>query len=60
MTPSSRLSTAEPDSQQRPLSPQDWGPHQRTIERHLAELKAAGRLRREGAPKNGRWMVVQP
>ena len=36
------------------------GATKRTIERHLAELKAAGRLRREGAPKNGRWMVVPP
>ncbi len=29
----------------------------RTIERHLAELKAAGVLRREGSAKNGRWVV---
>ena len=30
----------------------------RTIERHLAELKAAGLLRREGPTKAGRWVVI--
>lgn len=30
----------------------------RTIERHLAGLKAAGRVRREGSAKAGRWVVV--
>lgn len=30
----------------------------RTIERHLAGLKTAGRLRREGSAKAGRWVVI--
>lgn len=30
----------------------------RTIERHLAELKATGLLRREGSDKAGRWVVT--
>ena len=30
----------------------------RTIERHLTGLKAAGRVRREGPAKAGRWIVV--
>ena len=33
------------------------GKSSRTIERHLAQLKAEGLLRREGAPKKGRWVV---
>ena len=34
------------------------GKTSRTIERHLADLKASGRLRREGPDKTGRWVVV--
>jgi Fic family protein len=34
------------------------GKTSRTIERHLADLKAAGRLRREGSAKAGRWVVI--
>lgn len=34
------------------------GKTSRTIERHLADLKAAGRLRREGPTKTGRWVVI--
>lgn len=34
------------------------GKTSRTIERHLAGLKAAGRVRREGSAKAGRWVVV--
>lgn len=30
----------------------------RTIERHLADLKAEGRVRREGSAKAGRWVVI--
>ena len=30
----------------------------RTIERHLAELKATGRVRREGPAKAGRWVIT--
>jgi Fic family protein len=30
----------------------------RTIERHLAKLKGAGVIRRKGARKDGRWIVV--
>lgn len=30
----------------------------RTVERHLARLKAAGRVRREGSAKAGRWLVI--
>ena len=30
----------------------------RTIERHLAELKATGRVRREGPAKAGRWVII--
>ena len=30
----------------------------RTIERHLTALKAAGRVRREGSAKAGRWVVI--
>lgn len=35
------------------------GKTSRTIERHLAALKASGLLRREGSPKNGRWVVTR-
>lgn len=31
----------------------------RTIERHLSELKAEGRIRREGSRKAGRWIVLE-
>ena len=31
----------------------------RTAERRLSELKTAGRLRREGSPKTGKWVVVR-
>lgn len=31
----------------------------RTVERHLRDLKAAGRIRREGPPKTGRWIVLE-
>lgn len=31
----------------------------RTVERHLAALKASGHLRREGPPKAGRWVIVE-
>ena len=51
--------TAEPTLSAAALAAR-LGTTPRTIERHLAELKAAGRLRREGAPKKGRWRVVQP
>ncbi|MFT4298065.1 MAG: Fic family protein [Aeromicrobium sp.] len=34
------------------------GKTSRTIERHLADLKAAGRVRREGSAKAGRWVVI--
>lgn len=34
------------------------GKASRTIERHLADLKAAGRVRREGSAKAGRWVVI--
>ena len=34
------------------------GKTSRTIERHLADLKAAGRVRREGSTKAGRWVVI--
>lgn len=34
------------------------GKSKRTIERQLTALKAAGRLRREGSDKTGRWVVV--
>lgn len=30
----------------------------RTVERHLAQLKAEGRVRREGPAKAGRWVVI--
>ncbi|MGC5166797.1 Fic family protein [Luteimicrobium sp. DT211] len=30
----------------------------RTVERHLADLRAQGRLRREGSTKAGRWVVI--
>ena len=33
------------------------GKASRTIERHLADLQAAGRVRREGPAKAGRWVV---
>ena len=33
------------------------GKTSRTIERHLTILKAEGRLRREGSPRSGRWIV---
>lgn len=33
------------------------GKTSRTIERHIADLKSAGRLRREGSAKAGRWVV---
>ena len=35
------------------------GTASRTIERHLAALQAAGRLRREGSAKPGRWVVIE-
>ncbi len=35
------------------------GKTSRTIERHLAALKAGGALRREGSAKKGRWVVVE-
>ncbi len=35
------------------------GKTSRTIERHLAELKASGVLRREGSAKKGRWVVTR-
>jgi Fic family protein len=35
------------------------GKSPRTIERHLAELKTAGRLVREGPAKTGRWRVIE-
>lgn len=35
------------------------GKTSRTIERHLADLKAAGRVRREGSAKVGRWVVIE-
>ncbi len=35
------------------------GMSSRTIERHLRDLRAAGRIRREGPPKTGRWIVVE-
>ena len=35
------------------------GKTSRTIERHLAELKASGVLRREGSAKKGRWVVIR-
>ena len=31
----------------------------RTVERHLSQLKAEGRVRRVGPPKTGRWVVVE-
>lgn len=31
----------------------------RTIERHLAQLKADGRIRREGSARSGRWIVIE-
>lgn len=34
------------------------GKTSRTVERHLAQLKAAGLIRREGSAKSGRWVVV--
>ena len=34
------------------------GKTSRTVERRLAKLKAEGRLRREGSPKSGRWIVT--
>lgn len=34
------------------------GKTSRTIERHLTRLKAEGRLRREGSPRSGRWIVT--
>ncbi|MFT3877705.1 MAG: Fic family protein [Propioniciclava sp.] len=34
------------------------GKSPRTIERHLASLRAAGRLHREGSRKSGRWEVA--
>lgn len=34
------------------------GKADRTIERHLASLKAAGRVRREGSAKSGIWVVA--
>lgn len=34
------------------------GKSSRTIERHLADLKASGALRREGSAKSGRWVVI--
>ncbi|HWD62733.1 MAG TPA: winged helix-turn-helix transcriptional regulator [Humibacter sp.] len=35
------------------------GKSSRTIERHLAQLKADGVLRREGADKTGRWIMIE-
>ncbi|MFT4052832.1 MAG: Fic family protein [Microbacterium sp.] len=35
------------------------GKGQRTVERALADLRAGGRLRREGSKKSGRWIVVE-
>lgn len=34
------------------------GTTSRTIERHLAKLKASGAVRREGSTKAGRWVVI--
>lgn len=34
------------------------GKASRTVERHLADLKAAGRVRREGSAKAGCWVVM--
>jgi len=34
------------------------GKTSRTIERHLADIKSAGRVRREGSAKAGRWVVI--
>lgn len=34
------------------------GKTSRTVERHLADLKAEGRVRREGSTKAGRWVVI--
>lgn len=34
------------------------GKSSRTIERHLAELKASGALSRDGSAKAGRWVVI--
>ena len=34
------------------------GKTSRTVERHLAELRRAGRVRREGSARKGRWVVV--
>ena len=34
------------------------GKTSRTIERHLADLKQAGRIRREGSDRAGRWVVI--
>ena len=36
------------------------GKSQRSISRELREYQDAGLLRREGARKNGRWVVAQP
>lgn len=36
-----------------------FGKSQRTIERHLAQLKAAGKLGREGSARAGRWAVTE-
>lgn len=35
------------------------GKSSRTVERHLADLKAAGLVRREGSAKGGCWIVVE-
>lgn len=34
------------------------GTTSRTVERHIARLKARGLLRREGSPRAGRWVVI--
>ncbi|PJI86656.1 Fic family protein [Luteimicrobium subarcticum] len=35
------------------------GTTSRTVERHLSALKGAGRIRREGPPKSGHWIVIE-
>ena len=57
-----RKSCAFCGTEKRPVHgklPRSWGCPPRAVEKHIAALKTAGRLRRIGPAKGGRWEVAQ-